>query len=165
MQLDRWKYLGSNLDHGQVQALIDKTTAFVARLSPKSKKGMKHSMSSIGCLLSEIRTIFLDITSPLTDLTKKRSARFNQVKRAMQVDFLPGKKLLCGGPHYCILLNFSFLFHILTEEWRTFCPRWCSGRSTADAVYQMETLNKGGQVEHTVNEKGCAAIEWEVLTL
>ncbi len=66
------RYLGFHLGHGQVRPQIDKTAAVAACPSPKTKKEVRQFLGLAGYYRRFIPN-FSDLTSPLTDLTKKEA--------------------------------------------------------------------------------------------
>ncbi len=62
--------LGFHLGHGQVRPQIDKTAAFATCLRPKTKKEVRQFLGLAGYYRRFILN-YSDLTSPLTDLTKK----------------------------------------------------------------------------------------------
>ncbi len=62
--------LGFHLGHGQVRPQIDKTAAFATCLRPKTKKEVRQFLGLVGYYRRFILN-YSDLTSPLTDLTKK----------------------------------------------------------------------------------------------
>ncbi len=66
------RYLGFHLGHGQVRPQIDKTAAIAACPSPKTKKEVRQFLGLPGYYRRFIPN-YSDLTSPLTDLTKKEA--------------------------------------------------------------------------------------------
>ncbi len=66
------RYLGFHLGHGHVRPQIDKTAAVAACPSPKTKKKVRQFLGLAGFRFRFIPN-FSDLTSPLTDLTKKEA--------------------------------------------------------------------------------------------
>ncbi len=66
------RYLGFHLGHGQVRPQIDKTAAVAACPSPKTKKEVRQFLGLAGYYRRFVPN-FSDLTSPLTDLTKKEA--------------------------------------------------------------------------------------------
>nr|XP_010769589.1 PREDICTED: uncharacterized protein LOC104945589 [Notothenia coriiceps] len=64
------RYLGYHLGGGQVRPQIEKTTAISACLAPKTKKEVRRFMGLAGYYRRFIPS-FSELTSPLTDLTRK----------------------------------------------------------------------------------------------
>ncbi len=66
------RYLGFHLGHGQVRPQIDKMAAVAACPSLKTKKEVRQFLGLAGYYRRFIPN-FADLTSPLTDLTKKEA--------------------------------------------------------------------------------------------
>ncbi|XP_061920399.1 uncharacterized protein LOC133661276 [Entelurus aequoreus] len=64
------QYLGYHLGEGQVRPQIDKTAAVAACPTPKTKKEVRQFLGLVGYYRRFIPR-FADLTSPLTDLTRK----------------------------------------------------------------------------------------------
>ncbi len=87
------RYLGFHLGHGQVRPQIDKTAAIATCPRPKTKKEVRQFLGLAGYYRRFIPN-YSDLTSPLTDLTKKEvpdpvqwmercQQAFTQVKAAL----------------------------------------------------------------------------------
>ena len=63
-------YLGYHLGRGQVRPLVDKTTAIATCPRPKTKKEVRRFLGLAGYYRRFI-SAFAELTSPLTDLTRK----------------------------------------------------------------------------------------------
>ncbi len=91
------QYLGFHLGHGQVRPQIDKTAAVAACPSPKTKKEVRQFLGLAGYYRRFIPN-FSDLTSPLTDLTKKEVPDLVQWTELCQQAITKVKAALCGGP-------------------------------------------------------------------
>ncbi len=91
------RYLGFHLGHGQVRPQIDKTAAVAACPSPKTKKEVRQFLGLAGYYRRFIPN-FSDLTSPLTDLTKKEAPDPVQWTEPCQQALTKVKAALCGGP-------------------------------------------------------------------
>ncbi len=119
------RYLGFHLGHGQVRPQINKTAAIATCPRPKTKKEVRQFLGLAGYYRRFIPN-YSDLTSPLTDLTKKEFPDPVQWTELCQQAFTQVKTALCGGP----LLhspNFSLLSCCRqtrrTGGWERFCPR------------------------------------------
>ncbi len=121
------RYLGFHLGHGQVRPQIDKTAAVAACPSPKTKKEVRQFLGLAGYYRRFVPN-FSDLTSPLTDLTKKEAPDPVQWTELCQQALTKVKAALCGGP----LLhspNFDLPFLLQTGGWVPSWPRWSGERS------------------------------------
>ncbi len=91
------RYLGFHLGHGQVRPQIDKTAAVAACPSPKTKKEVRQFLGLAGYYRRFVPN-FSDLTSPLTDLTKKEAPDPVQWTELCQQALTKVKAALCGGP-------------------------------------------------------------------
>ncbi|KAL1258022.1 hypothetical protein QQF64_011266 [Cirrhinus molitorella] len=66
------RYLGFHLGHGQVRPQIDKTAAIATCPGPKTKKEVRQFLELAGYYRRFVPN-YSDLTSPLTDLTKKEA--------------------------------------------------------------------------------------------
>lgn len=66
------QYLGFHLGHGQVRPQIDKTDAIAACPNPKTKEEVRQFLGLVGYYRRFVSN-FSELTSPLTDLTKKKA--------------------------------------------------------------------------------------------
>ncbi len=159
------RYLGFHLGHGQVCPQIDKTAAIAACPRPKTKKEVRHFLGLAGYYRRFIPD-YSELTSPLTDLTKKEVPDTVQWTERCQQAFTQVKAALCGGP----LLHSSdfslpFLLQtdasdrglgaVLTQE---------IGGEEHPLLYISRKLSKRETMYSTI-EKECLAIRWAVLTL
>ncbi len=91
------RYLGFHLGHGQVHPQIDKTAAIAACPRPKTKKEVRQFLGLAGYYRRFIPD-YSELTSPLTDLTKKEVPDTVQWTERCQQAFTQVKAALCGGP-------------------------------------------------------------------
>lgn len=91
------RYLGFHLGHGQVWPQIDKTAAIVTSPHPKTKKEVILLLGLAGYYRHFVPN-YSDVTSPLTDLTKKGAPDPVQWTEQCQQAFTQIKAELCGGP-------------------------------------------------------------------
>ncbi len=91
------RYLGFHLGHGQVRPQIDKTATVAACPSPKTKKEVRQVLGLAGYYRRFIPN-FSDLTSLLTDLTKKEAPDPVQWTELCQQAITKVKAALCGGP-------------------------------------------------------------------
>ncbi len=98
------RYLGFHLGHGQVRPQIDKTAAIAACPRPKTKKEVRQFLGLAGYYRRFIPD-YSELTSPLTDLTKKEVPDTVPWTERCQQAFTQVKAALCGG-RYCTLLTF-----------------------------------------------------------
>ncbi len=124
-------YLGFHLGQGQVRPQIDKTAAIVACPSPKTKKEVMQFLGLAGYYRRFIPN-YSELTSLLTDLTKKEAPDPVQWTELCQQAVSKIKAALCGGP----LLhspNFGLPFFCRrtrrTGGWVWSWPRWSEERS------------------------------------
>ncbi len=80
------RYLGFHLGHGQVRPQIDKTAAIAACPRPKTKKEVRQFLGMAGYYRRFIPD-YSELTSPLTDLTKKGGPRYGAVDGAVPEGF------------------------------------------------------------------------------
>lgn len=97
MRLNPWKcatgrvevwYLGFHLGHGQVRPQIDKTGAIAACPSPKTSKEVRQFLGLAG---------YSELTSPLTDLTKREAPDSLQWTELCQQALTKVKPPLCSS--------------------------------------------------------------------
>ncbi len=158
-------YLGFHLGHGQVRPQIDKTAAIAACPRPKTKKEVRQFLGLAGYYRRFVPD-YSELTSPLTDLTKKEVPDTVPWTERCQQVFTQVKAALCGGP----LLHSSdfslpFLLQtdasdrglgaVLTQE---------IGGEERPVLYISRKLSKRETMYSTI-EKECLAIRWAVLTL
>ncbi len=159
------RYLGFHLGHGQVRPQIDKTTAIAACPRPKTKKEVRQFLGLAGYYRRFIPD-YSELTSPLTDLTKKEVPDTVPWTEQCQQAFTQVKAALCGGP----LLHspdFSLPFLLQTDA----SDRGLGAVLTQEikgeerpVLYISRKLSKRETMYSTI-EKECLAIRWAVLTL
>ncbi len=159
------RYLGFHLGHGQVRPQIDKTAAIAACLRPKTKKEVREFLGLAGYYRRFIPD-YSELTSPLTDLTKKEVPDTVPWTERCQQVFTQVKAALCGGP----LLHspdFSLPFLLQTDA----SDRGLGAVLTQEirgeerpVLYISRKLSKRETMYSTI-EKECLAIRWAVLTL
>uniref|UniRef100_A0A8C2BR64 Gypsy retrotransposon integrase-like protein 1 n=1 Tax=Cyprinus carpio TaxID=7962 RepID=A0A8C2BR64_CYPCA len=159
------RYLGFHLGHGQVRPQIDKTAAVATCPRPKTKKEVRQFLGLAGYYRRFIPN-YSDLTSPLTDLTKKEVPDTVQWTEPCQQAFTQVKAALCGGP----LLHspdFSLPFLLQTDA-----SDWGLGAVLSQEIegeerpvlYISRKLSKR-EAKYSTIEKECLAIRWAVLTL
>ncbi len=159
------RYLGFHLGHGQVRPQIDKTAAIAACPRPKTKKEVRQFLGLAGYYRRFIPD-YSELTSPLTDLTKKEVPDTVPWTERCQQAFTQVKAALCGGP----LLHspdFSLPFLLQTDA----SDRGLGAVLTQEirgeerpVLYISRKLSKRETMYSTI-EKECLAIRWAVLTL
>ncbi len=159
------RYLGFHLGHGQVRPQIDKTAAIAACPRPKTKKEVRQFLGLAGYYRRFIPD-YSELTSPLTDLTKKEVPDTVPWTEQCQQAFTQVKAALCGGP----LLHspdFSLPFLLQTDA----SDRGLGAVLTQEikgeerpVLYISRKLSKRETMYSTI-EKECLAIRWAVLTL
>ena len=119
------RYLGYHLGRGQVWPLVDKTAAIATCPRPKTKKEVRCFLGLTGYYQRFIPG-FAELTSPLTDLTRKGASDLVQWTEPCQRAFERVKEALCGE----LLLftpNFSHPFNLQTDASdRGLGPFWLS---------------------------------------
>ncbi len=159
------RYLGFHLGHGQVRPQIDKTAAVAACPSPKTKKEVRQFLGLAGYYRRFIPN-FSDLTSPLTDLTKKEAPDPVQWTEPCQQALTQVKAALCGGP----LLhspNFNLPFLLQTDASDRGLGAVLAqvvGGEERPVLYLSRKLSKR-ETRYSTVEKECLAIRWAVLTL
>ncbi len=159
------RYLGFHLGHGQVRPQIDKTAAVAACPSPKTKKEVRQFLGLAGYYRRFIQN-FSDLTSPLTDLTKKEAPDPVQWTEPCQQALTQVKAALCGGP----LLhspNFDLPFLLQTDASDRGLGAVLAqvvGGEERPVLYLSRKLSKR-ETRYSTVEKECLAIHWAVLTL
>ncbi len=159
------RYLGFHLGHGQVRPQIDKTAAIAACPRPKTKKEVRQFLGLAGYYRRFIPD-YSELTSPLTDLTKKEVPDTVQWTERCQQVFTQVKAALCGGPLlHSPDFSLPFLLQmdasdrglgaVLTQE---------IGGEERPVLYISRKLSKRETMYCTI-EKECLAIRWAVLTL
>ncbi len=159
------RYLGFHLGHGQVRPQIDKTAAVAACPSPKTKKEVRQFLGLAGYYRRFVPN-FSDLTSPLTDLTKKEAPDPVQWTELCQQALTKIKAALCGGP----LLhspNFDLPFLLQTDASDRGLGAVLAqvvGGEERPVLYLSRKLSKR-ETRYSTVEKECLAIRWAVLTL
>ncbi len=106
------RYLGFHLGHGQVRPQIDKTAAVVACPSPNTKKEVRQFLGLAGYNRMFIPN-YSDLTSPLTDLTKKEAPDPVQWMELCQQAITKVKAALCGRPLLKVKVQGFFICHMI----------------------------------------------------
>ncbi len=159
------RYLGFHLGHGQVRPQIDKTAAIAACPRPKTKKEVRQFLGLAGYYRRFVPD-YSELTSPLTDLTKKEVPDTVPWTERCQQVFTQVKAALCGGP----LLNspdFSLPFLLQTDASDRGLGAVLTqeiGGEERPVLYISRKLSKRETMYSTI-EKECLAIRWAVLTL
>ncbi len=159
------RYLGFHLGHGQVRPQIDKTAAIAACPRPKTKKEVRQFLGLAGYYRRFIPD-YSELTSPLTDLTKKEVPDTVPWTERCQQVFTQVKAALCGGP----LLHspdFSLPFLLQTDASDRGLGAVLTqeiGGEERPVLYISRKLSKRETMYSTI-EKECLAIRWAVLTL
>uniref|UniRef100_A0A9J8D6N2 Gypsy retrotransposon integrase-like protein 1 n=1 Tax=Cyprinus carpio carpio TaxID=630221 RepID=A0A9J8D6N2_CYPCA len=159
------RYLGFHLGHGQVRPQIDKTAAIATCPRPKTKKEVRQFLGLAGYYRRFIPG-YSDLTSPLTDLTKKEVPDTVQWTEQCQQAFTQVKAALCGG----LLLhspNFSLPFLLQTDASDRGLGAVLSQEVEGEdrpVLYISRKLSKR-ETKYSTIEKECLAIRWAVLTL
>ncbi len=159
------RYLGFRLGHGQVRPQIDKMAAIAACPRPKTKKEVRQFLGLAGYYRRFIPD-YSELTSPLTDLTKKEVPDTVQWTERCQQAFTQVKAALCGGPLlHSPDFSLPFLLQtdasdrglgaVLTQE---------MGVEERPVLYISRKLSKR-ETMYSIIEKECLAIRWAVLTL
>ena len=91
------RYLGYHLGGGQVRPQVDKTAAIAACPRPKTKKEVRRFLGLAGYYRRFIPN-FAELTSPLTDLTRKGASDPVQWTEQCQESLERVKQALCGEP-------------------------------------------------------------------
>ncbi|XP_051724240.1 uncharacterized protein LOC127498671 isoform X1 [Ctenopharyngodon idella] len=159
------RYLGFHLGHGQVRPQIDKTAAVATCPRPKTKKEVRQFLGLAGYYRRFVPN-YSDLTSPLTDLTKKEAPDTVQWTELCQQAFTQVKAALCGGP----LLHspdFSLPFLLQTDASDRGLGAVLSQEIEGEerpVLYISRKLSKR-ETKYSTIEKECLAIRWAVLTL
>ncbi len=159
------RYLGFHLGHGQVRPQIDKTAAIAACPRPKTKKEVRQFLGLAGYYRRFVPD-YSELTSPLTDLTKKEVPDTVPWTERCQQVFTQVKAALCGGP----LLHspdFSLPFLLQTDASDRGLGAVLTqeiGGEERPVLYINRKLSKRETMYSTI-EKECLAIRWAVLTL
>ncbi len=150
---------------GQVRPQIDKTAAIAACPRPKTKKEMRQFLGLAGYYRRFIPD-YSELTSPLTDLTKKEVPDTVPWTERCQQVFTQVKAALCGG----LLLHspdFSLPFLLQTDASDRGLGAVLTqeiGGEERPVLYISRKLSKRETMYSTI-EKECLAIRWAVLTL
>ncbi|XP_067248999.1 NACHT, LRR and PYD domains-containing protein 3-like isoform X2 [Chanodichthys erythropterus] len=159
------RYLGFHLGYGQVRPQIDKTAAVATCPRPKTKKEVRQFLGLAGYYRRFVPN-YSDLTSPLTDLTKKDAPDTVQWTELCQQAFTQVKAALCGGP----LLHspdFSLPFLLQTDASDRGLGAVLSQEIEGEerpVLYISRKLSKR-EAKYSTVEKECLAIRWAVLTL
>uniref|UniRef100_A0A8C1RIN6 Gypsy retrotransposon integrase-like protein 1 n=1 Tax=Cyprinus carpio TaxID=7962 RepID=A0A8C1RIN6_CYPCA len=159
------RYLGFHLGHGQLRPQIDKTAAIATCPRPKTKKEVRQFLGLAGYYRRFIPR-YSDLTSPLSDLTKKEVPDTLQWMEQCQQAFTRVKAALCGGP----LLhspNSSLPFLLQTDTLDRGLGAVLSQEVEGEdrpVLYISRKLSKR-ETRYSTIEKECLAIRWAVLTL
>ncbi len=154
------RYLSFHLGQGQVRPQIDKTAA-----SPKTKKEVRQFLGLAGYYRRFIPN-YSELTSLLTDLTKKEAPDPVQWTELCQQAVTKVKAALCGGP----LLhspNFGLPFLLQTDASDRGLGAVLAqvvGGEERPVLYLSRKLSKK-ETRYSTIEKECLAIRWAVLTL
>ncbi|KAI2647892.1 Retrovirus-related Pol polyprotein [Labeo rohita] len=132
------RYLGFHLGHGQVRPQISKTAAIATCPRPKTKKEVRQFLGLAGYYRRFIPN-YLDLTSSLTDLTKKEAPDPVQWTELCQQAFIQVKAALR-----------THRTEGLERSW--------------PVLYISRKLSKRETMYSTI-EKECLAIRWAILTL
>ena len=106
-------YLGYRLGGGQVRPQVQKTAAVAACPRPKTKKEVRRFLGLAGSYRRFIPA-FSELTSPLTDLTRKGASDPVQWTESCQLAFERVRQALSGEP-LLYTPNFSLLFILQTD--------------------------------------------------
>nr|XP_061836561.1 uncharacterized protein LOC133619518 [Nerophis lumbriciformis] len=145
------QYLGYHLLEGgrQVRPQMNKTAAIAACPPPKTKKEVRRFLGLAGFYRRFIPR-FLDLTSPLTDLTRKVAPELVQWSEQCQRVFEKVKKALCEEPVLC-MPNFAILLsagrRVGQGAGGGTVPA-SGGRRPPRPVHQPKTLGPEGEVQH-----------------
>ncbi len=121
------RYLGFHLGHGQVRPQIDKMAAVAACPSPKTKKEVRQFLGLAGYYRRFIPN-FSDLTSPLTDLTKKEAPDPVQWTELWQ-QALTQVKACRSFTLLTLISPFCYRRTRRTGGWVPSWPRWSRERS------------------------------------
>ncbi len=144
---------------------IDKTAAIAACPRPKTKKEVRQFLGLAGYYRRFVPD-YSELTSPLTDLTKKEVPDTVPWTERCQQVFTQVKAALCGGP----LLHspdFSLPFLLQTDASDRGLGAVLTqeiGGEERPVLYISRKLSKRETMYSTI-EKECLAIRWAVLTL
>ncbi len=159
------RYLGFHLGHGQVRPQINKTAAIATCPRPKTKKEVREFLGLAGYYRRFIPN-YSDLTSQLTDLTKKEVPDPVQWMEQCQQAFTQLKAALCSGP----LLHspdFSLPFLLQMDASDRGLGAVLAQEIGGDewpVLYISRKLSKRETMYSTI-KKECLAIRWVVLTL
>ena len=159
------RYLGYHLGRGQVRPLVDKTAAIATCLRPKTKKEVRRFLGLAGYYRRFIPA-FAELTSPLTDLTRKGASDPVQWTEPCQRAFERVKEALCGEP-LLFTPNFSLPFILQTDA----SDRGLGAVLTQQVegvdrpvLYISRKLSQR-ETKYSTVEKECLAIRWAVGSL
>ncbi len=159
------RYLGFHLGHGQVRPQINKTAAVATCPRPKTKKEVRQFLGLAGYYRRFVPN-YSDLTSPLTDLTKKEAPDPVQWTELCQQAFTQVKAALCGGL-FLHSPDFSLPFLLQTDAsdrgLGAVLAQEIEGEERP-VLYISRKLSKRETMYSTI-EKECLAIRWAVLTL
>ena len=156
------QYLGYHLGGGQVRPQVDKTAAIAACPRPKTKKEVRRFLGLAGYYLRFIPN-FAELTSPLTDLTRKGASDPLQWTEQCQESLERVKQALCGEP----LLhtpNFSLPFVLQADaEGRGLGAVLSQQVRGVDrpVLYISRKLSER-EARYSTMERECLAIRWAV---
>ena len=158
------RYLGYNLGNGQVRPLVDKTAAIATCPRPKTKKEVRRFLGLAGYY--RFIPAFSELTSPLTDLTRKGASDPVQWTELCQRVFERVKEALCGEP-LLFTPNFSLPFNLQTDT--------SDQGLGAGLTQQVEGVDRPvlyisrklsqREAKYSTVEKECLAIRWAVGSL
>nr|XP_043900491.1 uncharacterized mitochondrial protein AtMg00860-like [Solea senegalensis] len=118
------RYLGYHLGGGQVRPQIQKTAAVAACPIPKTKKEVRRFLG-LASYYRRFIPAFSELTSPLTDLTRKGASDPVQWTEPCQLAFERVKQATFGEP-LLYTPTFSLPFILLTLQ-TTLAPSPCHG--------------------------------------
>ncbi|KAK5862983.1 hypothetical protein PBY51_000047 [Eleginops maclovinus] len=156
------RYLGYHLGGGQVRPQIEKTAAISACPVPKTKKEVRRFVGLAGYYRRFIPA-FSELTSPLTDLTRKGASDPVQWTEQCQLAFERVKKALCGKP-LLFTPNFSLPFVLQTDASNSGVGAVLSQQVEGvdrPVLYISRKLAQR-EVNYSTVEKECLAIRWAV---
>ncbi|KAG7485602.1 hypothetical protein JOB18_014053 [Solea senegalensis] len=156
------RYLGYHLGGGQVRPQIQKTAAVAACPRPKTKKEVRRFLGLAGYYRRFIPA-FSELTSPLTDLTRKGASDPVQWTEPCQLAFERVKQALCGEP-LLYTPNFSLPFILQTDASNSGLGAVLSQEVEGvdrPVLYISRKLAQR-EVSYSTVEKECLAIRWAV---
>ena len=153
--------MGYHLGRGQVQPLVDKTAAIATCLRPKTKKVVRRFLGLAGYY-----PVFVELTCPLTDLTRKGASDPVQWIEPCQRAFERVKETLYGEP-LLFTPNFSLPFNLQTdasdEGLGAVLTQQVEGVDRP-VLYVSRKLSQR-ETRYSTVEKECLAIRWAVGSL